>query len=63
MKKNAKKVYSHELFEQALAANNLKATDFARLAGIHDGTITHWKDVTNIKKQKFKNKSKNYKNN
>ena len=55
MKKNAKKVYCHDLFEQALAANNLKATDFARLSGIHDGTITHWKDVKNIKKQKFKN--------
>lgn len=44
------KNFSYELFEKALLRNSLSAYDFCKLAKIHSGTVSNWKNVKEVKK-------------
>jgi len=44
------KNFSYELFEKALLYKILSAYDFCKLAKIHSGTISNWKNVKEVKK-------------
>ena len=44
------KNFSYELFEKALLYKSLSAYDFCKLAKIHSGTVSNWKNVKSIKK-------------
>lgn len=39
------KNFSYELFEKALLYKSLSAYDFCKLAKIHSGTVSNWKNV------------------
>lgn len=44
------KNFSYELFEKALLHKSLSAYDFCKLAKIHSGTVSNWKNVKEVKK-------------
>lgn len=44
------KNFSYELFEKALLYKSLSAYDFCKLAKIHSGTVSNWKNVKEVKK-------------
>lgn len=47
-----KKIFNFKVFKHLLVENNLKISDFARLANISRQTVYSWEDVDNVKNPK-----------